>query len=129
METLSFKNKQGLIISLLIAIISLSGCGINSGLVNQYSANVANSNVVLQKKNFKVIGTVSGNASDKFIFGIGGKTPNLVAKAKQNMIESAKLDGTSKVIINVSTEEYCKLIFVYVKRTITVHGTVIEFTE
>jgi hypothetical protein len=119
----------GFFLFMIITSILLSGCGVNSGLVNQYSVNGANTNVVLQKNNFKVIGTVSGEATDKYLFFIGGFKQNLVAKAKQNMIESAKLDGTSKAIINLTLEEHNKFIFLYLKRTIIVHGTVIEFTE
>lgn len=121
--------KKGSVILFLLAIIFLSGCGINSGLVNQYSVNGANTNVILQKKNFKVIGTVSGESSDHYVFFIGGRKQNLIAKAKQNMIDSAKLEGTSKAIINVTTEEHNVFKFVYIQRVITVHGTLIEFLE
>ena len=129
MKKLSCIKKQGTSVLFLVAIIFLSGCGINSGLVNQYSVNGANTNVILQKKNFKVIGTVSGESSDSYLFFIGGHKQNLIAKAKQNMIESAKLDGTSKALINVTTEEHDVFKFVYIKRIITIHGTVIEFLE
>jgi hypothetical protein len=129
MKTLSFIKKQRSIIILIVATVFLSSCGINSGLYNSFNVNGANTNVVLQKKNFKVVETVSGDASDSYIFAIGLNKPGLVAKAKQKMIENAKLDGTSKAIINITIEEHCKLVLVYVERTITVHGTVIEFTE
>lgn len=129
MKSLSIIKGQGTGILFWVAILFLSGCGINSGLVNQYSVNGANSNVILQKKNFKIIETVSGESSDSYIFFIGGNKQNLVARAKQNMIENAKLLGTSKAIINVTTEEQDVFKFVYMKRIITVHGTVIEFLE
>ena len=45
------------------------------------------------------------------------------------MIENAKLEGTSKAIINVTFEENGLIFILYNKRTITVHGTVIEFTD
>jgi len=129
MKKLSFIRKQKISILFLVATIFLSGCGISSGLVNQYSVNGANSNVILQKKNFKVIETVSGESSDSYLFFIGGNKQNLIAQAKQNMIENARLLGTSKAIINVTTEEHDVFKFVYMKRIITVHGTVIEFVE
>ena len=129
MKKLIITRKLALAATILIATTLLSGCGINSGIINQFSVNGANTNVVLQKKNFKVVETVSGEATDTYLFLIGGNKQNLVAKAKQNMIEKAKLEGTSKAIINVTLEEHNKFIFVYFKRTITVHGTVIEFTE
>jgi hypothetical protein len=129
MKKVTFVKKQGPVIIFLTAIIFLSGCGINSGITNQFSVNGANTNVVLQKKNFKVLGTVSGESSDSYIFLIGGSKQNLIARAKQNMIDNAKLEGTSKAIINVTLEEHNMLILVYIERTIIVHGTVIEFTE
>jgi len=128
MKKLLLTKKQLHIGLLLFAVILLAGCGVSSGLMNQYSVNGANSNVVLQKDNFKVLGTVSGEASDSYLFFIGGKTKNLIAIAKKNMIENAGLVGTSKAIINITLEEHNKFAFVYIKKTITVHGTVIEFT-
>ena len=124
-----FNKRNALYTAVLIAVVFLSSCGVNSGIMNQYSVNGANTNVVLQKKNFKVIENVSGDATDTYWFFIGGFKQTLVAKAKQNMIEKAKLEGTSKAIINVTLEEHNKLMFIYIKRTVIVHGTVIEFTE
>jgi len=129
MKKLIFSKRSALYTAILIAVVFLSGCGINSGIMNQYSVNGANTNVVLQKNNFKVIENVSGEATDTYWFFIGGFKQTLVAKAKQNMIEKAKLEGTSKAIINVTLEEHNKLMFIYVKRTVIVHGTVIEFKE
>lgn len=130
MKTQPFKKKSALATILLLAIILLSGCGINSGIINQFSVNGANTNVVLEKNNFKVIGTVSGDATDSYVLFIGGYKQTLIAKAKQKMIENAKLEGSSKAIINITVEEHNKLFLIfYIKRTITVHGTVIEFTE
>jgi len=129
MKTQQLKKKSTLATILLIATIFLSGCGINSGIINQFSVNGTNTNVVLEKKNFKVVETVSGAATDKYLFFIGGFKQTLIAQAKQNMIEKAKLEGTSKAIINVTLEEHNKLMFVFIRRTIIVHGTVIEFTE
>lgn len=130
MKTKIIKKKSVLTTVLMIALFFLTGCGINSGIINQYSANGAYTNVVLQKKNFNVIGTVSGEATDSYVLFIGGFKQTLIAKAKQNMIQNAKLDGTSRAIINITVEEHNKFFLIfYFKRTITVHGTVIEFTE
>ena len=85
MKKLLLTKNQLHICLFLFAVILLAGCGVSSGLINQYSVNGANSNVVLQKDNFKVLGTVSGEASDSYLFFIGGKTNNLIAKAKKNI--------------------------------------------
>jgi len=105
MKKLIFSKRNALYTAILIAVLFLSGCGVNSGIMNLYSVNGANTNVILQKNNFKVIENVSGDATDKYWFFIGGFKQTLVAKAKQNMIEKAKLEGTSKAIINITLEE------------------------
>ena len=97
--------------------------------MNQFSINGANTNVILQDNNFKVIGTVSGEAKDTYVFGFGGLTKDLVAKAKQEMIKNAELNGTSRAIINVTLEEHHALFVILVEKTVIVHGTVIEFTD
>ena len=129
MKTLFSLKKQGLIIVSILAIVFLSGCGVSSGLMNQFNVNGANTNVVLQKNNFKVLGTASGEADATYIFAVGLNKQTLVSQAKQRMIENAKLEGTSKAIINMSVEEHVTFILVYMKRTIKVHGIVIEFSE
>ncbi len=129
MKTKFFLNKKLFLIISIFSIIILSGCGINSGLINQLSVNNTTTDVVLQENNFKVIGTVSGEAKDTYIFGFGGLTTDLVAKAKQDMIKKAALEGTSKAIINVTLEEHKALFVILVERTIFVHGTIIEFTD
>lgn len=85
--------------------------------------------MILQEKNFKVIETVSGESTDTYLFFIGGHKQNLIAKAKLNMIESSRLLDTLKAKINVTFEEHDAYKFVYIKRIITAHGTVIEFLE
>ncbi len=129
MKTKSFINRKILLAISFISIYLLSGCGLNSGLMNQFSVNGANTNVILQENNFKVVGTVSGEAKDTYVFGFGGLTTDLVARAKQQMIKNAELDGTSRAIINVTLEEHHALFVILVEKTIIVHGTVIEFTD
>lgn len=129
MKTINLIKKHAIIAMAAVSMVLFSGCGISSGLYNQFSVHCANTNVVLQKNNFKVVGSVSGESSATYIVGIGLNKETLVAKAKQSMIDNAKLDGTSKAIINVTVEEHVTFILVYVERKIKVHGTVIEFTE
>lgn len=129
MKIISFINRKILTVISLFSIFLLSGCGINSGLINQLNVHGASTNVILQENNFKVVGTVSGEAKDTYILGFGGLTRDLVATAKQNMIANAELDGTSRAIINVTIEEHHALFVILVEKTIIVHGTVIEFTD
>ncbi len=121
--------KQRQIKSALIIILfaSLSSCGRNSGLTNQFSTYGSNTNVILSENNYKVVGTVKGSASDFRAFGFGGFKKDLVARAKQNMLDSAKLEGTSRAVINMSLERHKSRFPILATHTITVHGTVIEF--
>lgn len=117
------------IILLLFTVISLGSCGFH----NAHSLNVQNNstNVELSKKNFKVIGQVKGSASHTYVIGFGGLEKRaLLDEAKRQLYENAKLEGTSKAIINTTVEYHTMFITeLYVKRTVTVSGWVIEFTE
>jgi hypothetical protein len=129
MKVISFITRKIFLVTSLFTVILLSGCGINSGLINQFNVHGANTNVILQENNFKVVGTVSGGAKDTYILGFGGLTRDLVSTAKQNMIDNAELDGTSRAVINVTIEEHHALFVILVEKTIIAHGTVIEFTD
>lgn len=119
---------------IFLVLTFFTSCTYNSGLVNQFSTYGTNTNVVLQEKNFKVVGMVSGTASaDYFLgfvggLGIGGKM-RLIEEAKKDMYAKANLEGTSRAIINSGLEEdLAWYVFVW-KKTITVHGTIIEFEK
>jgi hypothetical protein len=129
MKTINFIKKHAIIAMAAVSLVLLSGCGISSGLHNQFSVNGANTNVVLQKNNFKVLGSVNGTSEATYVLGVGLNKNTLIAQAKQQMLDNAKLDGSSKAVINVTVEEHVTFILVYVKRTVKVHGTIIEFTE
>lgn len=116
-------------ILLLLAVLS-TGCGVNSGLVNQLTLYGNNTNAVLEKNNFKVIGEVTGTASDNYIFGIGGFKTNLVSKAKKDMLTNASLNGSSRTVVNLSLERHrSTFLGLFGTHTITVHGTLIEFDK
>ena len=129
MKTINFIKKHAIIAVAAVSLVLFSGCGISSGLHNQLSVQGANTNVVLQKNNFKVLGTVSGTSDATYVLGVGLNKNTLIAQAKQQMLDNAKLEGASKAVINVTVEEHVTFILVYVKRIVKVHGTVIEFTE
>jgi len=107
----------------------MASCGIHSGLVGNINSNTTN--VELSENNFKVIERVSGQSTATYVFGIGGlSNKSLIEAAKSKMLESANLTGSSKAIINVTTERHISLVvpFFY-RKTVTVSAHVIEFTE
>ncbi len=116
---------------ILITVVSLflTSCSMNSGLVNQFTTYNNGTNVVLQEANFKVVGQVTGKATNSYFFGFGG-FKNLVSLAKQDMLKNAALDGTSKAIINMSLEtQHNFYMGIFQERTVIIHGTVIEFMK
>ena len=111
----------------LLTILTTS-CATHNGLTKNINQN--NTEVVLSKNNFKIIKSVKGSAKATYIFGIGGHSKNgLVAEAKANMLENAKLEGTSRAIINETVEiKGSAFPFVGVYKVI-VSGQIVEFTE
>ena len=86
--------------------------------------------VVLSKKNFKVLESVQGEAQALYVFGIGGLSKKaLIAEAKANMLAKANRVGGSKAIINETVEIKHTLFPIVRLYTVTVSGHIVEFTE
>jgi hypothetical protein len=103
--------------------------GFNSS--NTLNSTTVLTNVVLSKNNFKVVGKTKGTASNWYLFLLfGGMRRRLLGRAYQNMLDEAKLEGTSRAVINVTYDWHTRFIlWVYGDITITVYGTVIEFID
>jgi hypothetical protein len=86
---------------------------------------------VLSQKNYKVIDKVSGTATAKYIFGIGGISAKaLVEKARTAMVTKNKLNGGAKAYIYPTVDEHMTFIFpFYIQKTVTYSGYLIEFTD
>lgn len=117
-------------ISFLIigAMFLLSSCAIHNGLTT--NLNNHTTEVVLSKKNFKVVESVKGEAKAMYILGIGGLSKKaMIAEARANMLSNANIVGASKAIIN-ETVEVKHSLFPFVRvYTVTVSGHIVEFTE
>lgn len=117
-------------ISFLIigAMLLLSSCAIHNGLTS--NLNNHTTEVVLSKKNFKVVEAVKGEAQAMYIFGIGGLSKKaMIAEARANMLSNANIVGSSKAIIN-ETVEIKHSLFPFVRlNKVTVSGHIVEFTE
>ena len=101
------------------------------GMSRQASTNVnqVQTEVVLAKKNYKVVGTVTGECAQNYVFGIGGLSKNSMANsAVAQMYKNANLTG-SQAIINTNVCYKNKLILVYTQAKCIASGTIIEFTE
>lgn len=112
----------------IIFLISITSCGFHNGLTKNYNAH--NTEVQLNRKNFKVIKTLSASSTATYILGIGGIDKRaLIANARAEMIKNAEMEGAAKAIINETVEIHVSNLIVIAKYTVTVSGTVIEFTE
>lgn len=92
------KNLKSLC-AIAACIALLSGCGLDTSLTR--NQNSLQTNVVLQKNNYKVLKTITGEATATYIFGIGGLSNKaLKDNAIATMVKNAKLDGKAQAIIN-----------------------------
>jgi hypothetical protein len=115
---------------LLLGItILFSGCSVHSGLTS--NVNNHTTEVVLSKKNFKVIESVQGEAQTMRVLGIGGLSRKaMIAEARANMLSKANIVGGSKAIINETVESKHSGFPIIVQfHTVTVSGHIVEFTE
>lgn len=117
------------ILLLCIAVI-FSGCmATHSGLTT--NSNLHTTDVVLSKKNFKVIARVKGEAEARYVFGIGGISKNaLIEEAKTDMFSKADIIGGSKAVINETVEIKNAFYFgIVTLKKVVVSANIVEFTE
>jgi hypothetical protein len=119
------KKNITLFITVLI-MLALSSCGIHSTLSSNQNQN--QTQVVLARKNYKIIQKVTGSATNTSIFGIGGGMRALVSRARAKMLDNIDFAG-SRAIINENIETNDRIIFFVNTKTVTVSAYLIEFTE
>lgn len=110
----------------LIILISLTSCGIHSGLTS--NSNVHNTTVQLSESNFKVIDYVSGSSSVSYFLGIGGlRKAALIESARNNMLRNSNLIGKPRAVIN-ETVEIKRTTYIFMTEIkVTVSAYIIEF--
>jgi len=121
--------KKNIIILALIVLI-FSGCqATHNGFTT--NSNLHTTDIVLSKKNFKVIARVKGEAKATYIFFIGGLSKNaLIEEAKTDMFSKADIVGGAKAVINETVEIKNSFYFglVMIKKVV-VSANIVEFTE
>ena len=120
---------KNLMLILLSFVLITSSCGFHTAYVSNVNNN--STNVELSKKNFKVVERVTGQSSATYILGIGGLANKaLINKAEFSMLEKSNLIGASKAITSLTIESHNAIFYpFFFRKTITVSGYVIEFTE
>ena len=114
---------------LLVAFSLCLLCSCSAHLYNTSNHNISETQVVLDKANFTVIGTVSGSAKASYILGIGGLSKkSLKGNAVTEMYENANLTG-SQAIINVTFKQRVSNVLIYSEIEYTASGTIVEFFD
>lgn len=123
MQTISTMKK------LLVAFSLCLLCSCSAHLYNTSNHNISETQVVLDKANFTVIGKVSGSASASYVLGIGGLSQkSLKGNAVAAMYENANLTG-SQAIINVTFKQRVSCILICSEIEYTASGTIVEFFD
>ena len=113
----------------LIVSLCLFLCGCSAHMYNASNHNVTETQIVLDKANFKVVGPVQGTAKATYIFGIGGLSKkSLKGNAIADMYKNANLTD-SQAVINVNCKQRASIILFAGKVEYTATGTIIEFIE
>ncbi len=88
-------------------------------------------NDVMSNNNYRVIGEVSGECSQRYIFGIGGMSDkSKESNAIREMYKNANLKpGQAIININVTYTQQIYFLAIVIKVTSIAHGTIIEFTD
>lgn len=105
-----------------------SSCGISREAATNHA--IAQTEVVLAKPNYKVIGTVEGISTQNYWFGIGGLSKkSLGESAMSQMYKNADMLGKSRAVINVSVTYKNVGALIFLKQKAIATGTLIEFVE
>lgn len=119
--------KKTLIAPIAVLAIMCTSCAVSNQATD--NRNVTQTEVVLAKKNYKVIGQVSGESSQNYFFGIGGMSKKSMGEsAMSDMYKNANLKG-SQAIINVNVCYKNKFILIHNQAKAIATGTVIEFVD
>lgn len=120
--------KKVLMICMVVLATLCTSCGISRQAAT--NSNLAETSVVLSKKNYKVIGTVTGESTQTYVLGIGGLSKkSLEQSALADMYQNADLTGRSRAVINVNVAYKNSFIILYGQAKAIATGTLIEFTE
>lgn len=115
---------------MLVATMGLlvSSCGVSQEATSNY--NQLQTQVVLDKANYDVVGTASGECTQVYILGIGGLSKKSMSEsAMSEMYKNANIKG-SQAIINANVQYKASTVLgIYSKVTAIANGTIIEFKK
>lgn len=114
----------------LVATMGLlvSSCGVHQEATSNF--NQLQTQVVLDKANYDVVGTASGECTQVYFLGIGGLSKKSMSEsAMSEMYKNANIKG-SQAIINANVQYKASTVLgIYSKVTAIANGTIIEFKK
>ena len=118
-----------LIFSLIITLSMFSGCALHKEAAS--NLNQSQTSVVLQQRNFKVVGTVTGESAQTYLLGfIGGLSRKALREsALSEMYRKADINGKPCAIVNVNVQYKFQYYVLVVKCKALARGDIVEFTE
>lgn len=126
--SIKIKMKKILLINVIALSAILSSCSISREATS--NLNQIQTSVVLNQKNYKVIGNISGVSKQNYVLGIGGLSAKSVREsAMSDMLKNADLQNESRAIINTNIQYKNLFYILWGKRKAIATGTVIEFTK
>ena len=95
--------KKFLVMGVATLALLCSSCGISRSATG--NTNLTQTEVQLTKKNFKVVGTVSGESTQNYWLGIGGMSKkSMDESAISDMYKNANLKGSQAIIMGHKTK-------------------------
>lgn len=112
---------------LLLVLFVTSSCKYHLGLT--HNENHHQTQVVLDEKNYTIVKYVEGDATARYLFGVGGGASKrgIIARARENMLRNAGLLGKSRAVINETVELRTKQFLVFTEVRYIVSGYIVEF--
>lgn len=120
--------KKALIGCVATLALLCSSCGFSGHAT--HNTNVAQTNVVLSQRNYRVVRTVEGTSTQNYFFGIGGMSQASMGEtAMSEMYRNADLrDGQAVINTSIGYKTKCVL-GIYMQSKAIATGTVIQFVE
>lgn len=121
-------NKIFSYLNIIALSILLSSCAFSREATN--NENLLQTSVVLNQKNYKVVGYANGISEQTYVLGIGGlSAKSLKESAMSEMLNKADLYGKARAIVNVNVQFKNQYFLLWSKKKAIATGTIIEFTK
>ena len=116
-------------LTILICSLFFASCSKTIYTYTGIMGNNTQTEVILERNNFKTLGTFSGTITEKKLSRDKTNVEGIISQARKQMLENAKLAGVeltgSRTVTNVAVD----MIQNEVRVIVTYSATIIEFTD